>query len=103
MPTVTRKMDQLREGSRGFHARTDLGMPMYSSGRRTGGISRGIGLALAAAAEAALLAVEPEAGVGVGVDEDAAGVAGAVEVDGVGGGGVALMASTMQQRGVLLI
>lgn len=89
---MTRKMDQLREGRRGFQARTDLGMPMYSSGRSTAGISRGTGLGLEAAAPAALPAVELDAV----VDEEAAGVAGvaagAVELDGVGG--VELMAAT---------
>lgn len=92
MPTVTRKMDQLREGRRGFQARTDLGIPMYSKGRRTAGISRGTGLGLeaAAAAEAALLAivaVEVDAAV-VEEEVDAAVVAAGVEVvleDGVGG------------------
>lgn len=91
MPTVTRKMDQLREGKRGFQARTDLGIPMYSNGRRTAGISRGTGFALeAAAAEAALLAVvavEVDAAV-VEEEVDAAVVAAGVQVvldDDVGG------------------
>ena len=81
METVRRKIDQFREGRRGFQERTDLGIPMYSRGRRTGGISRG--------------------GVGRGAfgadDAPAAGAvgAGAEEPDGVeGGGGVELILST---------
>lgn len=72
-------MDQLREGRRGFQERTDLGIPMYSKGRRTGGISRG-GVGTFGADDA------PAAGVGG---------AGAAEEDGVEGGGVKLMLSTM--------
>lgn len=73
-------MDQFREGKRGFQARTDFGMPMYSSGRRTAGISRGgsLGLVLALAVEVDAVA-------------DELGVAGVADVGGFAGSGVELM------------
>ena len=76
---MTRKMDQLREGRRGFQARADLGMPMYSKGRRTAGIPRETGLGFVAALLA--VAVVVEAVVEEEVDAAAAGVA---EVAGFG-------------------
>ena len=100
---MTRKMDQLREGKRGFQARTDLGMPMYSSGRSTAGISRGTGLVLlaaaaAAGAAAALLVIEELEAV---ADEQVDGVADVVDVvvvDNVDGGGVELILPKADSR-----
>lgn len=65
-------------------------MPMYSSGRRTGGISRGTGFGLAA--PAALLAVELAVLLEAAVDDEAVAVVDDGD-DGAGaeGGGVELI------------
>jgi diphthamide biosynthesis protein 2 len=63
---TVRKMDQLREGSRGFHLSTDSGTPMNVSGRSMGGIGRSGAAGILGAAATFVLLPDVEACPGPG-------------------------------------